>query len=118
MRDVADLQIRAMTAPEAGGERFIAAGRFLWMSEVAEILRERLGEAAAKVPDAQRARTCSCGRWRSSTPASARSSASSAGSSNYSSEKARTLLGWSPRPIEETIVDCAQSLIDAGVVSA
>ena len=50
VRDVADLHIRAMTAPEAGGERFLAAGRFLWMSEVAEILRDRLGSAAAKVP--------------------------------------------------------------------
>ena len=27
VRDVADLQIRAMTAPEAGGERFIAVAR-------------------------------------------------------------------------------------------
>jgi dihydroflavonol-4-reductase len=33
-----------------------------------------------------------------------------------SNEKAKTLLGWSPRPTEETIVDCAQSLIDKGVV--
>jgi len=30
-----------------------------------------------------------------------------------SSEKARTRLGWSTRPPEETIVDCARSLIDA-----
>src|SRR4051794_27154060 len=50
VRDVADLQIRAMAAPEAGGERFIATGDFLWMTEVAEILRDRLGVAAAKVP--------------------------------------------------------------------
>ena len=50
VRDVADLQIRAMTAPEAGGERFIAVARFPWMAEVAAILRDRLGEAAAKVP--------------------------------------------------------------------
>ena len=28
----------------------------------------------------------------------------------YSSQKAGTRLGWSPRPLEETIVDCAQSL--------
>jgi hypothetical protein len=28
-----------------------------------------------------------------------------------SSEKAETLLDWSPRPVEETIVDCAESLI-------
>ena len=50
VRDVADLQIRAMTAPEAAGERFLAAGPFLWLSEVAEILRDQLGAAAAKVP--------------------------------------------------------------------
>ena len=28
----------------------------------------------------------------------------------YSSEKAESLLGWSPRPIEETIADCGRSL--------
>ena len=51
VRDVADLHIRAMTAPEAEGERFIATGELLWMGEVAAILREQLGPAAAKVPD-------------------------------------------------------------------
>ena len=50
VRDVADLEIAAMTTPAAGGERFIAAGQFLWMSDAAAILRERLGDAAAKVP--------------------------------------------------------------------
>jgi nucleoside-diphosphate-sugar epimerase len=28
----------------------------------------------------------------------------------YSSEKARALLGWEPRPIEETVVECGRSL--------
>src|SRR5260221_3930230 len=50
VRDVADLQMKAMTAPEAGGERFIATAEFLWMSEVAAVLRDRLREAAAKGP--------------------------------------------------------------------
>ncbi|HET9563336.1 MAG TPA: hypothetical protein VFP27_02225 [Mycobacterium sp.] len=50
VRDVADLHIRAMIAPEAEGERFIATGELLWMGEVAAILREQLGPAAAKVP--------------------------------------------------------------------
>ena len=50
VRDVADLEIKAMTAPEAGGERFIAATQFLWMAEIGEVLRDRLGEAASKVP--------------------------------------------------------------------
>ena len=39
-----------MTAPEAAGERFIAAEPFLWMSQVAGILRDQLGPAAKKVP--------------------------------------------------------------------
>src|ERR1700722_1143998 len=47
-RDVADLHIRAMTAPEAAGQRFIAAGNFQWMSELATLLRARLGDAASR----------------------------------------------------------------------
>ena len=50
VRDVADLELRAMTAPEAGGERFIAATEFFWMAEIGAVLRKRLGETAAKVP--------------------------------------------------------------------
>ena len=33
-----------------------------------------------------------------------------------SSEKARTTLGWSPRPIEDTIAETGESLISHGVV--
>ena len=29
-----------------------------------------------------------------------------------SSEKAERLLGWEARPVEETIVECAQSLLE------
>src|SRR6478752_860447 len=50
LRDGADLQIRAMTSSEAGGERFIAVTEFRWMSEVAAVLREQLAEQASKVP--------------------------------------------------------------------
>ena len=35
---------------------------------------------------------------------------------DYSSAKAQTLLGWKPRPLEETILDCARSLIAVGAV--
>jgi dihydroflavonol-4-reductase len=34
VRDPADLHIRAMTAPQAAGERFIAAGEFMWMEDI------------------------------------------------------------------------------------
>ena len=110
VRDVAGLHLRAMLAPEAGGERFIAADRFLWMSEIAAVLRERLGEAAAKVPS--RNVPSPLVRAMGIFDPSIRSIVGQLGKrTEVSSEKARTLLGWSPRPIEESIVDCAQSLI-------
>jgi dihydroflavonol-4-reductase len=42
VRDVADLHIRAMTSAAAGGGRFIATDEFMWMPDVANVLRERL----------------------------------------------------------------------------
>jgi dihydroflavonol-4-reductase len=117
VRDVAALQLSAMTAPEAGGERFIAAGPFLWMSEVAEVLRERLGEAAAKVP--KRTVPNLIVRAMAIFDPGIRSIVGDLGRKvEVSNEKAKALLGWSPRPLDETIVDCAQSLIRAGVVEA
>src|ERR1700761_2380656 len=54
VRDVADLHLRAMIYPEANGERFIAtAGPSIWLADVAKILKENLGAAAAKVNDKQ-----------------------------------------------------------------
>jgi nucleoside-diphosphate-sugar epimerase len=51
VRDVADLHLRAMTDPAAAGERFLAiSGHSLWVRETAAILRDRLGDRAAKVP--------------------------------------------------------------------
>ena len=114
VRDVADLQIRAMAASEAGGERFLAAGRFLWLSEVAAILRDHLGAAAAKVP----ARTVPnlLVRGMAMFDPGLRSVVGDLGQRvDYSNEKAHTRLGWSPRPTEETIVDCARSLMEHGV---
>jgi dihydroflavonol-4-reductase len=50
VRDIAALQVTAMFAPQAAGQRYLATGPFLWLSEVAAILRHSLGPAAAKVP--------------------------------------------------------------------
>ena len=48
VRDIADLHIRAMTAGEASGERFLGTGEFMWMADVARVLREGLGDAATR----------------------------------------------------------------------
>lgn len=117
VRDVADMQLAAMTAPEAAGERFLAAGPFLWMSDLATILRDRLGPAAAKVP--KRTVPNLLVRGMARLDPGLRSVVGDLGQQvDYSTEKARTRLGWSPRPIGETVVDCAKSLMRQGVAAA
>jgi len=115
VRDVADLQIRAMTAPEAGGERFVAVGQFRWMSEVAETLRDNLGDEAAKVPTRKVPDLLVKGMGLFDP--GVRSIVNQLGKKlTYSSAKAERLLDWSPRPAEESVLDCARSLIARGAV--
>ncbi len=110
VRDVADLHIRALTNPAAGGERFIATDQFLWMAEVAAILRERLGDAAKKVPS--RVAPNLLIRAMALFDGAVRSVVSDLDKESwFSSEKARGTLGWTPRPVEDSIEDCARSLI-------
>ena len=114
VRDVADLHIRAMTAPAAGGERFLAVDRFLWMKDVARILRQRLGRSATKVPT--RVAPDLLIRAMGVFDPSVRTIVSDLGQSpTYSAEKAKTTLGWEPRPTEDSIADTAQSLIARGL---
>ena len=111
VRDLADLQIRAMTAPKAAGERFIAAGDFMWMEDIAKTLRSKLGDQAVKVPTRRlpdvvvRFLSLFIPLLRSLTPSLGRKN-------SLTSAKARRLLGFSPRPATTTIVDCAESLLD------
>ena len=110
VRDVADLELRAMTAPEAGGERFIAATEFLWMSDIATVLRDRLGEAASKVPT--RTVPNFIVRAMALFDPGIRSVIGGLGKrTELSSEKARSTLGWAPRPIEDTIAETGESLV-------
>jgi dihydroflavonol-4-reductase len=117
VRDVADLQIRALRADRAGGERFLAVTEVLWLAEVAEILRDRLGPAADKVPT--RIAPDLLVRAMSVFDGGIRSFRSSLGKrTDYSNAKARELLGWSPRPVADSIAETAGSLIAHGVVKA
>ena len=110
VRDVADLHIRAMTAPEAEGERFIATGELLWMGEVAAILREQLGPAAAKVPTKPmpdllvRVAAPFNPELRTLLPLLGRKL-------RHSSAKAQRMLGWQPRPAADTVVDSGRNII-------
>lgn len=113
VRDVVDLHLRAMTMPEARGERFIASTRFLWMSEIAAILREGLGPRAPKVP--KRNVPSVVIRLMSIVDRSLRRVTPNLGRKRqFSSAKAQRVLGWSPRPVEQSVLDCAESLIAKG----
>ena len=110
VRDVAALEVEAMTAPQAAGQRLIAAGQFLWLSQVAAILREQLGPAAAKVP--RRRVPSVVVRVLARFDPELRSVAGDLGrKTTYSLDNARRRVGWAPRPVEESIVDCARSLL-------
>lgn len=110
VRDLADLHVRAMTSPDAAGERFIAVGGFLWMSEMAAELRNRLGAAARKVPRrtlpdvALRVMARFQPELGGIVPMLGRRYV-------HSNAKARDVLGWAPRPATTTVVECAESLI-------
>jgi nucleoside-diphosphate-sugar epimerase len=114
-RDVADMHIRAMKDPNAGGERFLATGPFYWMSDIAGMLRNRLGERATKVPTRQIPNFVV--RTMARFDPALKSIVGDLGvRRELSSEKARTRLGWTPRPIEDTVADTAESLMDVGAV--
>jgi len=110
VRDLADIHLRAMTAPEAAGERFLATGEFVWMHDMALALRAGLGDAAAKVPTrtlpnlAVRVAARFDGSLREIMPALGRRH-------RHSTDKARRLLGWQPRPAADAVVACGRSLL-------
>ncbi len=115
VRDVAELHVRAMTEPGLDGERFIAQGRFLWMREVADVLKTGVGDKAQRVPlrglpnwllkllanfDATvKMVVPELGRRRDATAA-----------------HALQRLGWKTRDEAITILDCANSLIEKRLV--
>ena len=99
VRDVADLHLRAMATPEAAGKRFLALadGPTISFLEMAQILRERLGPLAERVPTEE-----------APGPEPPRLI--------IHNDRAKQQLGWRPRPAGTTIVETAESLRDLGLL--
>jgi dihydroflavonol-4-reductase len=116
VRDVVDLHLRAMTAPQAAGERFLAvASDCVPLIEVARILRRHLGDAARAVPTRQIPDlVVRVGAWFSPT---LRAVLPQLGRIRHvSGDKARQVLGWTPRSNDDAVVATATSLLRLGLV--
>ncbi|WP_348627487.1 hypothetical protein [Rhizobium sp. YK2] len=101
VRDLADLHILAMTAEAARGQRFIGvSGDVVTLFDIGKTLREKLGELTPMVQTPEMEKVASAPVPKST------------------SDKAMRVLGWRPRPEEETIIDTARSLFRYGVVSS
>ena len=116
VRDLAELEVRAMTAPQTAGQRYLASGSFISLTDIAHLLKNRLGDKAKKVPTRKlpdwlvrfvglfdkevKGQLFELGKVR-----------------RPSSAKAEKELGWTPRPWEETIIDTARSLEAVGALS-
>ncbi|GGR26234.1 NAD-dependent epimerase/dehydratase family protein [Deinococcus ruber] len=99
VRDVAQLHITAMATPGAAGKRYLALadGPTMTFLEVAQVLRDRLGILAQRVPTVQ---------VPSEEPPAL----------VIHNDRAKQELGFRPRPVEATIVETAESLRDLGLL--
>jgi nucleoside-diphosphate-sugar epimerase len=116
VRDVVDLHLRAMTNPAARGERFLAiAENFMTIQEIALVLKARMGNAARRVP------TKLLPNWLVRfvglfDSGIAQIAPELGKSKNASNEKARRMLGWTPRTNEDALVATAESLVQLGLL--
>lgn len=118
VRDVAELHVRAMTHPAAKGQRFLAcAGDFVSLRDIALVLKQRMGDRARRVPTRQapdwlmRLVASISRRVREVLPEIGKVK-------NGTNQKARRLLGWTPRSNEDAIVATAESLVRLGLLKA
>jgi dihydroflavonol-4-reductase len=110
VRDLADVHIAAMTAPEAAGQRFLATGDFMWMADMADALRAGLGDRGAKVPT-RRLPDVFVRALALFNPQMKMLVKDLGKRNRVTSAKARRVLGFSPRPAATTMVECAESLL-------
>jgi nucleoside-diphosphate-sugar epimerase len=118
VRDVADLHLRAMTDPAARGQRFLAtAGDFVSVLQIAQILKAGAGADARKVPTRRLPNWLMRGvglfdsEVKGIVPELGKRR-------NASNEKARVLLGWAPRDVDDAVLATAQSLKDLRLLKA
>jgi dihydroflavonol-4-reductase len=114
VRDVAIAHRLALESPIAPGNRYIVAGAQLWMREIAALLAEEFNPRGYRVP------TGEMPTWvlRLVAPfdKTIRLALEFVGRREHvSADKARRELDWTMRPLRDTVIDTANSLIELGL---
>ena len=113
VRDVATAHVLAMQNPNSNGERFALAEKDLWYKDVAKVLRDNgfdkaptfnvpvwLAKILANFSKELKITLPYLGRVRSVKNTS----------------KAKDILGWNPRPAEQSIIDIAEQIKEMGLI--
>ncbi|WP_138418081.1 NAD-dependent epimerase/dehydratase family protein [Sinomonas gamaensis] len=117
VRDVVDLHLKAMTAPGAAGQRFIAvAGEPISFRQLGVALHEALGDAAAKPPRGTAPAWLVRALARFVPPLQELVPQLNV-VRRASSAKARAELGWAPRSSREAAVATGESLVRLGILA-
>ncbi|WP_129668118.1 SDR family oxidoreductase [Phytoactinopolyspora endophytica] len=116
VRDLAVAHRLAMELPQAAGNRYICAGGNIWMREIAKVLATEFNPRGFRVP------TAGVPTWLVWIVArfdpTMRLALQLVGREELvSSDRAKRELGWTMRPVQQTIIDTAESLIEYGIVS-
>ncbi len=111
VRDCASLHVKAMTSPNVGGRRLMAASNTLWISEISAILRETYPKA--KLP------TREMSNWLVKIAGifdqSVKSIAPDVGTFHEADAGyVSSLTGVIPRPAKDAVLAAAESLIENG----
>lgn len=119
VRDVAEAHVRAIEAPaeKVRGERFPTSEKFMWIREMADVVRARVPEHAGKVPgrpmpdwlvrvlalfmDEMKQIKGELGNVR-----------------DVSGKHTEEVLGFTYIPAEQTLEDTVRSLVEKGIVKA
>jgi len=117
VRDIAVAHRLAMESPNAAGKRFICAGEHVWIQDIARILAGDLNTKGFRVP------TGKLPYWLmwiiARFDAEVRLGLDYVGRSELvSAERAKRELGWSMRPLEETVLATGRSIVEQGLVQA
>ena len=113
VRDVANAHVLAMQNSNSNGERFALAEKDLWYKDVAKVLRDNgfdkaptfnvpvwLAKILANFSKELKITLPYLGRVRSVKNTS----------------KAKDMLGWNPRPAEQSIIDIAEQMKEMGLI--